>query len=80
MVPLTWELIGAAPNVTAILKSTTTDWKTELVPGDINLGEVNINWGIFQGDFLSPLLFIISLISLAPGFYTDEKRILISEG
>ena len=43
MVPLTWELIGATPNVTAILKSTTTDWKTELVPGDINLGEVNIN-------------------------------------
>ena len=39
-------------------------WKTELISGDMNLGEVNINQGIFQGDSLSPLLFIISLISL----------------
>ena len=40
------------------------DWKTELIPGGINLGGVNINRGIFQGDSLSPLLFVISLIPL----------------
>ena len=40
------------------------DWKTELISGDINLGEVNINQGIFQADSLPPLLFVISLIPL----------------
>ena len=69
MVPHAWiikvlTLIGAAPNVIAHLKSTIIDWKTELMSGEINLGEVNINRGIFQGDSLSPLLFVISLIPL----------------
>ena len=59
------KLIGhLSPNVIALLKSTMVDWKTKLIPGDINLGEVTINWGIFQGDHLSPLLFIKSLIPL----------------
>ena len=42
-----------------------TDWKTELISGDTNLGRVDINQGIFQGDSLSLLLFILSLIPLA---------------
>ena len=56
------KLIGAAPKIIAILRSTITAWKTELVLGDTNLGEVNIYRGIFQGDFSSPLLFIALLI------------------
>ena len=47
-------LIGAAPNDIALFKSTTIDWKTELISGGINLGAVNINRGIFQGGSLSP--------------------------
>ena len=46
------KLIVAAPNVIALLKSTMTDRKTESVSGDTNLGVVNINRGIFQGDSL----------------------------
>ena len=69
MVPHVWiikalKLIGAAPNVIALLKSTMTDWNTELITKDINLGEVNINQDIFLGDSLSPLLFVMSLIPL----------------
>ena len=39
-------------------------WKTELISGDINVDEANINRGIFQVVSLSPLVFIISLIPL----------------
>ena len=54
----------AGPNVIALFKSTTINRKTETISGEVNLGEVNINRGILQGDALSPLLFVISLISL----------------
>ena len=41
-------------------------WKTELISAHIKLGEMNFNRDIFQGDSLSPLLFVLSLIPLAP--------------
>ena len=60
------KLIGQlSPNVIALLKSTMIDWKTELISGDTNLGGVNINRSIFQGDSLSLSLFVLSLIPLA---------------
>ena len=40
-------------------------WTTELHSGDQRLEEVNIGRGIFQGDCLSSLLFIIGLIPLS---------------
>ena len=40
-------------------------WKTELVAGGQTLGNVNIRRGIFQGDSLSPLLFVVALILLS---------------
>ena len=58
------KLVGAASNVIALLKSTMIDWKAELISGDISLGEVNINRGIFQGDSLSSLLFVVPPIPL----------------
>ena len=39
-------------------------WRTELSSGGVRLGDVNIRRGIFQGDSLSPLLFVLSLIPL----------------
>ena len=60
------KLIGQlSSNVIALLKSTMIDWKTELISGDTNLGGVNINQSIFQGDSLSLSLFILSLTPLA---------------
>ena len=59
------KLIGQlSPNIIALPKSTMIDWKTELIPGDTSLGGVNINRGILQGDSLSLLVFILSLIPL----------------
>ena len=58
------KLIDAAPNVIALLKSTLIDRKTELILGRISVSEVNINKDTFQGDSLSLLLFIISLVAL----------------
>ena len=58
------KLIDAAPNVIALIKSTLIDRKTELILGRISVGEVNINKDTFQGDSLSLLLFIISLVAL----------------
>ena len=70
MVPYAWiikdlKLIDhLLPNVIALLKSTMVDLKTKLISADINLGEVNIDRAIFQGESSSPLLFIISVILL----------------
>ena len=40
------------------------NWKVELTSGGETLGEVKINRGIFQGEGLSPILFVITLIHL----------------
>ena len=57
MVPHAWiikalKLIDTAPNVITFLKSTMIDWETEIILDDINLGEMNVSRGIFQGDSL----------------------------
>ena len=38
------------------------NWKLELTSSGVSLGEVNVSKGIFQGDSLSPLLFVICVI------------------
>ena len=39
-------------------------WNTELMSGEQRLGNVRIRRGIFQGDSLSPLLFVLAMIPL----------------
>ena len=41
-----------------------THWKTELTSSGQSLGQVSIRRGIFQGDSLSPLMFVLTLIPL----------------
>ena len=57
-------LVGIAENIKRLLKNSMGNWKTELNAYGTTLGEVNIWRGIFQGDSLSPLLFIIAIIPL----------------
>jgi hypothetical protein len=40
------------------------DWKTVLTASGKSLGEVEIKRGIFQGDSLSPLLFVVAMMPL----------------
>ena len=40
-------------------------WKVMLCSGNSEVGEIGIKWGIFQGDSLSPLVFILALIPLS---------------
>ena len=40
------------------------NWKTVLTSGGTDLGQVDIRRGIFQGDSLSPLLFVLIMLPL----------------
>lgn len=57
-------MFGVADNITSVLFNSMKEWKTELTSGGEVLGEVRIKRGIFQGDSLSPLLFVMVLIPL----------------
>ena len=70
MIPHSWilkclEMFGAAGNIIALLEKSMNNWETELTASGRTLGTVNIKRGIFQGDSLSPLLFIVALIPLS---------------
>uniref|UniRef100_A0A1X7TDD6 Reverse transcriptase domain-containing protein n=1 Tax=Amphimedon queenslandica TaxID=400682 RepID=A0A1X7TDD6_AMPQE len=69
MVPHSWiveclDMMGCAENVRNLLEKSMSQWKCELNAGGTVLGEVPINRGIFQGDSLSPLLFVVCLVPL----------------
>ena len=46
------------------IKKTMKTWRVELTAGGRSLAEIKIQRGIFQGDTLSPLLFIIAMMPL----------------
>ena len=53
---------GAEESTIIFLKNTMPNWKTILTSSGSRLAEVNIRRGIFQGNSLSPLLFIVAVI------------------
>ena len=67
MVPHSWiieclGLYGISNRIISFLKRAMTNWNVQLTSCMESLGTVNIRRGIFQGDSLSPLLFIICMI------------------
>ena len=50
--------------VTNFIKKTLKTWRMELTAGEKSLVETKIQRGIFQGDALSPLLFVIVMMPL----------------
>ena len=70
MMPHSWieeclEMFGVAINVRQFILSSMKKWKTELTSRGQQLGVVNIDRGIFQGDSLSPLLFILCMVPIS---------------
>ena len=64
MVPHNWiqkciKVFGVAVNVMSFVKASIKPWNTQLTAGNQGLGNVKIKRGIFQGNSLTPLLFLL---------------------
>ena len=53
------KIVQVAENIITFLQKSMVNWKTELTSCGGTLGLVDIRWGIFQGDTLSPLIFAV---------------------
>ena len=70
MVPHSWivecmSMFRIAENVKTCIESSMENWKIELTSLVESLGQVDIRRRIFQGNSLSPLLFVICMIPLS---------------
>ena len=57
-------MFGGAVNVRSFISESMKHWNTELNAGQSRLRNVKIKRGIFQGDSLLPLLFVMTMIPL----------------
>ena len=69
-VPHSWinecmELFGIPENVKNFLEKNMEQWKLSLTSNGESIGEVDGKKGIFQGDSLSPMLFVLSMVPLS---------------
>ncbi|XP_037776982.1 uncharacterized protein LOC119573954 [Penaeus monodon] len=69
MVPHSWilkclEMVDGAKNMITVISNSMVNWKTVLTFEGTNLGQVDIRRGIFHGDSLSPLLFVLIMLPL----------------
>ena len=90
MVPHSWilkcmRLFGCADNVVKFIADSMKGWMCTLVCNEKVLGNVLIKRGIFQGDSLSPLLFVLCMIPLSfvlrkvtAGYEVKNKKVKIN--
>ena len=57
-------LFGIADNVRNFLEKSTEQWKLSLASNGEDFEEVDVKRRIFQGNCLSPLLFVLSMLPL----------------
>ena len=76
------KLINISESVIKFIQGSMSKRKTELTACGESLGEVDIKRGIFQGDSLSPLLFVICMMPLSdvlrkmtPGYTLGSVKI-----
>lgn len=60
----TYGLFSIASKVKRLLGESVTEWSTELIAHGRSLETVEDGRGIFQGDCLSPLIFVLYIIPL----------------
>ena len=70
LVPHSWvnecmEMFGIAKNLKTLLQKSVQQWRLSLTANGEDLGEVNVERRIFQGDSLSPLVFVLSMVPLS---------------
>ena len=70
MVPHSWiieclDLFGVAENIKSLLVNSMEKWKVMLCSGNSEVHEGEIKRSIFQGDSLSPLVFVLAWIPLS---------------
>ena len=59
------DLFGVVENIKSLLVNRMEKWKVMLCSGNSESGKVEIQQGIFQGDSLSSLVFVLALIPLS---------------
>ena len=55
-------MVGVSNNIVTMIENSMENWKTVFTSNQEVLGTVDIIRGVFQGDSLSPLLFVIIMI------------------
>ena len=70
LVPHSWvnecmEMFGIAENLRTFLQKSMQQRRLSLTANGEDLGEVNVKRRIFQGDSLSPLMFVLSMVPLS---------------
>lgn len=69
-VPHSWileclNMFGIANNIRSLIEKSMKKWKLLLTSNGSELCEIDVKRGIFQGDSLSPLLFVVCMIPLS---------------
>ena len=59
------EMFGIAENLRTFLQKSMQEWRLSLTVNGEDLGEVNVKRRVFQGDSLSPLLFVLRMVPLS---------------
>ena len=58
-------MFGMAKNLRTFLQKSMQQWRLSLMANGEDLGGVNVKRGIFQGDSLSQLLLVLSMVPLS---------------
>ena len=66
-------MVGVSEQIKLFLSESMKAWRFDLTCNNQSLGRVDIKRGIFQGDSLSPLLFVLCLIPLTLILHKSES-------